>query len=818
MIPSRMKLLFALVALAATELACGDHGLNTPGKDAATSSGRDAATDPAPNRDTLADLSATGDSEQDGGRDGDVGVEQPRDGRSDGPDSVVPDGPIDAASPDRASDSELGIDVASRDAADGVVSDHDGPVDTAEVPALYADARIDLPADLPAAVDSHGTETGFDSSPSLQLVAGGTGGLGTTDGVGADARFCTPTGAASDGQGNLYVADYCNHVIRKVVIATGATTTLAGKQQESGIEDGVGGSARFAAPAGVAYDGHGTLFVTDSGTSLIRKLVIATAEVTTVAGALGQPGSVDGTGTGAVFSGPFGIVYDQSGALYITEIGGHVIRKLVLATGVVTTVAGSAGNSGFRNGTGASALFSSPKGIAVDATGALLVADTSNQAIRKVAPATGAVTTVDKTNLHAPTALASDDGETFYVTDSSDMTLQRLTLATGAVSLVAGERGQGGSDDGTGAAARFMAPAGVALDGTGNALVTDWNNTIRKVVLATGVVTTVSGQAPRPGDRDGSGVQARLRSPAGVVNDGKGHLLVADLGNHTIRKVDIATGAVTTLAGAAGSCDMADGAGADARFCSPAALALDGAGGLYVADSLNHAVRKLDLSTAQVSTVAGYPGVPGSSDGSGSAARFDEPMGIAADGAGTVYLADSNNDTIRKITVASGLVTTLAGTAGQQGGNDGIGAQARFNRPFALALDGAGSLFVGDTDNNTVRRIALATANVTTIAGSADNSGSEDGIGADARFTGVHALSLDGAGSLFVADYHNRSVRKLVLGTGAVTTVVGGPNRLSVILGTLPGSLTGPAGLAFAAPGTLFIIDDAENVVLRADF
>lgn len=820
--PSRTALLSALLmALAATDIACGNSGLRGTGKDAATRNGRDAEPDATEGRDTLGDRGSEeprpdvgGGGQGDGRSDGDV--DQSQDGRL--PDGPNPDGPLDLG-PDRPAVPDAGTDDVSPDAgADGVAPSDVRPADAAEVLVISPDVRKDASEDSAVAVDSAAFDTGADSRPGLQLLAGGLGGAGTVDGVGANARFCSPTGAVSDGQGNLYVADYCNHVIRKVAIADGATTTLAGQAQESGIDDGPGAAARFAAPAGVAYDGHGNLFVTDSGTNLIRKVVIATAEVTTVAGTLEQSGSVDGIGTKAAFSSPFGIVHDKSGALYITEVGTHVIRKLALATGAVTTVAGSAGHSGFRDGTGTSALFSSPKGIAVDATGALLIADASNQAIRKVVPATGEVTTVDKTNFPAPSALAGDDNGALHVTDSSDMTLQRLVLATGAVSLVAGERGQGGANDGTGAAAHFLAPAGVALDGAGNALLTDGSHTIRKVVLATGAVTTVSGQARQPGDRDGIGGQARFQAPAGLVNDGQGHLLVADSSNHTIRKVEIATGAVTILAGAAGRCDVADGAGADARFCSPAALALDGTGNLFVADSSNHAVRKIVLSTAQVSTIAGYPRVSGSSDGSGAAARFNGPMGIAADDTGTVYVADSDNDTIRKITVASGMVTTLAGAAGQTGGDDGIGSQARFNRPFALVLDGAGALFVGDTDNDTVRRINLVTAQVTTIAGSAGNSGNEDGIGADARFSGLHALALDGAGGLFVADYYNRLVRKLVLATGEVTTVVGGRNRLGVILGALPGSLTGPAGLAFAAPGTLFITDDDENVVLRADF
>lgn len=815
----------AFVGLAAcclAGMACGGHGLSEHGRDASRlndpAATRDAAQSPdGPMEPRTPDLGQTGGSDGQGGGD-DAGSDRDRDG--------LGATTLDVPGPDAVPAQEVGRGDAARDVAADLVVVSD-LVDGLGAPdrgpdAMVGDARGDASArDVPVLVDALDDATGaVDVVPTLALVAGGVGGGGTQDGTGAAARFYFPCGVVSDGQGNLYVADLGNHAIRKVVVATGVTTTLAGKPQEAGFADGIGADARLAAPAGVTSDGRGNLYFTDSGTHLIRKLVIATGEVSTVAGVLGQSGSVDGIGTSAMFWTPHGIVYDNAGALYITDRGGHQVRKLVLDTGAVTTVAGSSGNPGNQDGIGGAAQFSAPEGLALDGSAALLVADTDNRSIRRIVLATGEVTTVDKTHFHAPAALIGDGHGSFYVTDASDMVLERLELSSGAVSVVAGEPGQGGAGDGTGTAARFNQLAGVALDGQGNALLADWgNNLIRAVVLASGAVTTVAGLSEQGGAQDGVGAQARFRieHPAGMVSDGAGNLYLADSGNHTIRKIVIATAEVTTLAGAAGSCDMTDGAAGDARFCTPSALAWDGQGNLFVADSSNHTIRKIALASAQVSTVAGYPGAPGSADGSGAAARFHAPTGVAADGAGTVYVADLENDLIRAISLASGTVTTLAGAAGQEGPDDGVGAQARFIRPAALALDGAGALFVADSDGNTIRRIALGSATVSTLAGIAGNYGNEDGIGDAARLAGVAALAFDGAGNLFAADDFNRAVRKVTLATAEVTTVVGNHNRMGVIPGPLPASLTGPVGLAFVAPGTLFI-SDKENVVVRATF
>jgi hypothetical protein len=805
--PGRIRIL-VLLALTTVGVACGGSALRTRGKDAAPDGRPDLAPTAADAADTTVDKAVDRAADADA-----ASADAPRDSVVD--DAVPADAQDARADADASADArDVSVEVLladGRDGADTMTIDSRSDGDTADL-ALPDRPGEDGGVDLPTAID---TATG-----SLELVAGGLGGAGTQDGTGAAARFCQPTGMFFDGRGSLFVVDQCNHVIRQVVVATGEVSTLVGTAQEAGWADDVGPAARFAAPMGIAGDGQGNLYVTDSGTHLIRKIVIATRTVTTLAGLVAESGSVDGVGNRARFDGPWGIVYDGAGALYITDTGAHTVRKLELATAAVTTIAGSADERGRRDGIGSSAQFSAPKGIALAEPGTLLVADTDNRALRRLVLATGEVSTIDDRTFESPTALVGDGNGTYYVVDATAMTLRRFELATGASSIVAGETQYAGAEDGQGSAAHFYAPTGVVLDGAGNAYVADsYNYEIRKVALADARVTTLAGKAAEGGRVDGTGAQARFMfsGMVGMVGDGQGHLFVADPFNNAIRKIVLQTGEVSTFAGTPGDCDSRDGIGKDARFCFPTGLASDGSGNVFVADSFSHQIRKIVLATAAVSTVAGRHNEIGSDDGNAAQALFYQPTGIAADAAGNVYVADTENGTLRKLALASAQVTTLAGAAGYCAADDGVGTRARFCRPTGLIFDGASALLVADTGNGTIRRVSLGTGVVTTIAGTPGGNGNLDGVGADASFSGSCGLALDGLGNLFVADESNRSVRKVALATNTVTTVVGSAHRLGVVLGPLPASLSGPLGLAFVAPGTLFIAD-SENVVLRARF
>jgi putative heme iron utilization protein len=357
--------------------------------------------------------------------------------------------------------------------------------------------------------------------------------------------------------------------------------------------------------------------------------------------------------------------------------------------------------------------------------------------------------------------------------------------------------------DGIGSAASFSYPEGVAVDGAGNLYVADrFNHTIRKVTAA-GDVTTLAGAAALLDGADGTGAAAHFDRPAGVVADGAGTLYVADQFDRTIRKVT-AGGVVTTLAGTADMSGSADGTGAAARFAGPASVAVDGAGTVYVADSFNEIVRKV-TAAGDVTTLAGTAGLLGSADGTGPAARFAQPEGVAVDGAGNVYVTDTFNGTIRKVT-AGGVVTTRAGTAGMLDSVDGTGPDARFVSPRGPAVDSAGNLYVADQANDTIRKITPGGV-VTTLAGSAFRSGSADGTGAAARFNSPAAVAVDGAGNVYVADTANHTLRK-VTPTGITTTIAGTVGVAGVVLGSAP-RLGFPQGLAIVGDSIVFTDNNA---------
>jgi sugar lactone lactonase YvrE len=330
------------------------------------------------------------------------------------------------------------------------------------------------------------------------------------------------------------------------------------------------------------------------------------------------------------------------------------------------------------------------------------------------------------------------------------------------VSTLAGQALVSGSVDGAGIGARFYFPAGVATDNAGNLYIADTDNhTIRKVVAATGSVTTLAGLAGVSGSADGTGSQARFDNPSDVAVDGAGNVYVADTLNNTLRKVT-ASGVVSTLAGTPGSSGSSDGTGAAAQFQGPQGLTIDSAGNLYVADTNNHTIRKVVLATGEVTTIAGLAGSPGSADGLGSTARFNAPSGVAVDTAGILYVADTDNDTIREI-LPSGLVSTLVGLANNSGAADGLGSAARFNSPSAVAVDLSGNIYVADTDNFTIRMVVAATGEVSTLAGLAGTSGSVDGDGSAARFYAPAGIAVDSSDNLYVADTNNHTIRQGLL-------------------------------------------------------
>ncbi len=571
-----------------------------------------------------------------------------------------------------------------------------------------------------------------------------------------------------DVAGNVYVADSSNHTIRKVTPG-GVVTTLAGLAHSSGNSDGTGSTARFYGPAGVAADASGNVYVADLINHAIRK-VTPDGVVTTLAGLAGSAGSSDGTGSDARFNYPYGVAVDAGGNVYVADSSNRTIRK-VTPSGVVTTLAGLPGSAGSADGTGSDARFYTPVGVIVDATSNVYVGDHGNHTIRKVTPG-------------------------------------------GVVTTLAGQAGGAGSNDGTGSDARFNYPYGVAVDAGGNVYVADTNNNTIRKVTPDGVVTTLAGRAGSRGSSDGTGSDARFYIPVGVIVDATGNVYVADTYNYTIRKVTPG-GVVTTLAGMAGSSGSSDGTGSDARFSNPRGVAVDAGGNVYVADTFNHTIRKV-TPAGVVTTLAGLAGSYGSSNGTGSAARFDEPFGVAVDAGDNVYVADSYNYTIRKVT-PGGVVTTPAGLVASSGSSDGTGSAARFYNPSGVAVDSGGNVYVADKNNCTIRKVTPAGV-VTTIGGTARVIGGADGLGAAANFSSPTGIAVDAAGNLYVADSGNNRVSK---GALLMDGDINGDGHVDVIdlyfLANAFGSLTGDPNYNAAADFNSDGSVDVADLLMMAD-
>lgn len=578
---------------------------------------------------------------------------------------------------------------------------------------------------------------------------------GTIDGVGASASFSCIKDITTDLSGNVYVSE-CTNVIRRITSA-GVVTTLAGSaDQPPGSADGNGPAARFHWPAGLAVDGAGNILVADNYNHTIRR-VTPSGVVTTLAGSAGQPGSIDGTISVSRFNFPEGIAVDAAGNILVADSANCTIRIITLS-GVVTTVAGIAGQSGSADGTGSAATFDFPTGIAVDATGNILVADSGNNTIRHIAP-------------------------------------------FGIVTTLAGSAGQSGSVDGTGSAARFGYVEGLTVDSTGNILVVDLYNHMIRHITPSGIVTTFAGNNGQSKYIDGNGSAASFISPQGLVMGAAGTMLVADSGNNTIRQVTPA-GVVTTIAGSAGQSGSDDGMSSAARFNVPTGLAVDSIGNILVADTFNHAIRCITPS-GLVTTMAGSAGQSGSTDGTGSDARFNYPKGLAIDAAGNVLVADTGNHTIRRIN-PSGVVTTLAGSAGQAGSANGKGSTARFKGPTGLAVDAAGNILVADTGNHRIRSITPSGV-VVPWAGSGQQ-GSTDGTGTTAEFNSPQWLTVDAGGNILVADHGdsvNWTIRRItpsrVVTARVVTTIAYGRGQE-------------PGALAVDAAGNILVADPDGSI------
>ena len=629
------------------------------------------------------------------------------------------------------------------------------------------------------------------------------------------ANLANPASVVMDGSGNLYIADQQNHRIRKVA-TNGIITTIAGTGSYGFSGDGgAATAANLANPAGVALDGSGNLYIADSQNHRIRK-VTTSGIISTVAGTGTAGYSGDGVAaTTANLNNPVGVTVDGTGNLYIADALNHRVRK-VATSGIITTVAGN-GTAGF-SGDGAAATtatLNTPAGVTVDGTGNFYVSDQNNHRIRMVST-TGIITTVAGTgtagysgdgvaantaSLNSPAGLTVDGSGNLYIADQNNHRIRKVS-AGGTIATVAGDGiGIYNGDGGAATTTSLYSPSGVMIDGMGNLYIADaLNHRVRKVATS-GIITTVAGNGTvNYGGDGGPATTASLYNPVGVAFDGTGNFYIADQQNHRIRKV-ATSGIITTVAGNGLFTYGGDGGAATAaNLANPSGVAVDGTGNLYIADALNQRIRKV-ATNGIITTVAGNGTIGFSGDGgTATAASLNNPVGIAVDAAGNLYIADSQNNRIRQVTT-SGIISTVAGTGTTgYGGDGGAATAASFNYTAGVALDGNGNLYIADQGNHRIRKVAT-NGIITTVAGTGTAGFSGDGGAATAaNLANPASVVADGMGNLYMADYGNNRIRQ-VTPSGIITTVAGNGSH----------GFSGDGGLATAA-----VLDNPFNVAVDA--
>ncbi|HEY3854613.1 MAG TPA: MBG domain-containing protein [Verrucomicrobiae bacterium] len=669
---------------------------------------------------------------------------------------------------------------------------------------------------------------------------------GSVDGVGSAVEFSGPAGVALDTNGNLFVTDSGNNIIRKITPG-GVSSTIAGFPGDSGTNDGAGAVARFYFPRAITIDSQGNLFVADTDNNRIREVTPVGTNwvVTTIAGTGSvfqgncdscppSGGYVDGAGTNAQFNLPMGITVDAADNVYVADKVNNVIRKISPTQ-----------DSGWNVSTlPTTAQFESPEGLAMDSSTNFYVADTDHSEIWKLVPIgttwsgsvlAGSTTfgTNDGTGSAArffdPVAIAIAPGGNLFVSDSVSETIRKVT-ASGVVTTWAGSAYQSGSADGIGNAARFSGVAGLVVSPASTIFVAD-NEQIRSINSAR-IVQTFVGKDAVAGTNDGTGSLAQFDAPGSLVTDTSGNIYVADSGNSTIRIITSA-GVVNTLAGSPQSHGTNDGTGGNAQFFGPEGLTINSGGTLYVADTGNNTIRQV-LSDGVVTTICGQPGIAGSADGSGGNAQFKRPCGIAAAN-GALYVADTGNNTIRRITskphivfpsgnsVLTWTVATIAGSAHNPLGDvDGTGSAAWFNSPQGITVDPSGNIYVADTDSEVIRKITPVGTNwvVTTIAGNS-LGGFADGVGTNASFGGPVSIAVDSLGSLYVADQYGSTIRKLtpVDDNWIVSTVGGLPDTFASQDGAgAAARFDEPDGITVDNVGNIYVSDSANNSIRKGVF
>jgi N-acetylneuraminic acid mutarotase len=655
-----------------------------------------------------------------------------------------------------------------------------------------------------------------DATGTITPVAGtGTGGYSGDGGPATAAEIECTSGLALDANENLYLADSCNERVRRVDASTGIITTVAGNGTYGSSGDGgPATSASLAGPYSVALDASGNILIGDIGS--VRRVDAGTGYISTVAGNGSLGHGTDGVaatstnlgyvyaltldGTGNIFftdywsveTGEYCSQYYYNdfgqgycGSYYYTYNYYSRVRRIDARSQIVTTVAGGGADPNGCSlplgdgGQAINAALCNPEGLAFDSAGNLYISDSDHDRIRKV--------------------------------DSN-----------GTISTFVGNGSYGFAGDGSLAVnASLEGPWGIAIDSSGNLYVADLGNyRVRRVDASSGDINTVAGN----GTLTTNGViatESDLFDARSSVMDSSGNLFIADSQNRTIRRVDATSGLISDYAGTGSSGYSADGTSAtSANLNCPTSVALDSAQNVYFADACNEIVQKIDRSSGLISVIAGTPDYSGyNGDGIAATSSFLQcPYGIAFDSSDNLYIADTCNQRIRKVDHASGLISTVAGSGSQ--GFSGDGAQATsadLNYPYDVAVDGSKNLFIADYDNQRIRRVDATAGVITTIAGGGSDTSSNGIAATSAQLSCPEGVALDPAGDVFLSDECTETVRK-VDSSGNISTIAGTINTygFSGDGGTATSAvLAGPWGIFVSAAGDLYIADANNNRIRK---
>ncbi|THU32515.1 T9SS type A sorting domain-containing protein [Niastella caeni] len=612
------------------------------------------------------------------------------------------------------------------------------------------------------------------------VTVSGDGGPALTAGLGyVNAMTC-------DRAGNIYFS--LSGSLRKIDVVTGIITTIAGTGTYGFSGDGgLAINAQIQGGSALTVDTFGNIYLTQ--TNRIRKITAATGIITTVAGTgtLGNSGD-GGLAINANLAGASALTTDNAGNLYFAEYTGNVIRKVTIATGIITRYAGRGTAQGFGGdgGPALAAQFNRPYGIATDAAGNLYLSD--NNRIRKINAATGIINTIAG---NGPGTTTGDGGDAsyasfsdprhllvspagnVYINDYKHHVIRKITAATNIISNHCGNYSRGVSGiGGLASLAQLYQSFYISVDRPGNIYLSDLHNhKIYRIEAATGIINTVAGTGNQ-GLNHGNGgpaTAANIVAPTGVVTDTSGNFYFIENGM-AVRKVNTATGIITRVAGGIQYGYSGDGGPAtSALFNRANALALDKAGNLYISDKENHVIRKITAATGIITTVAGS-GIAGLSGDSGLAtlAKLDKPAGVAVDRSGNIYISDSYNSLIRRVDGVTGIITTFAGVHGSAGYNydNRLATTATISTPLGITVDKDDNVIFASQLGFRVRKVTIATGIITTIAGNGSSNYNGDNI--PATWAGLKypsTVCLDTAGNLYIGDWGNYRLRKVTYAT-----------------------------------------------------